>query len=131
MAHIPTKTYYCWSHMKSRCLNKKHAKYHLYGGRGITVCKKWLAFKNFLTDMGEKPEGKSLDRIDNSKGYDKKNCRWASHEEQNRNKRTNIMYKGECAKTASLRLGGNRGLVTKRLSRGWPIEKAFSVKIDY
>ena len=87
-----TKTYNVWSSMKKRCLDNTHEQYKNYGGRGITVCKEWLeSFDNFLKDMGEKPDGLSLDRIDNNGGYSKDNCRWATQDEQNRNRRTNVL----------------------------------------
>lgn len=72
--------------MVNRCYNKKAARYNYYGARGITVCKRWLvSYDNFLTDMGEKPEGKSLDRRNNDKGYSKRNCKWNDHSGQMRN----------------------------------------------
>lgn len=76
--------------MKGRCNNENHHKYPLYGGRGIKVCERWMDFSNFLEDMGERPEGTTLDRIDSEKGYEPGNCRWATPTEQNRNKRTSV-----------------------------------------
>ncbi len=89
--------YYTWQSMVSRCTVKNSISYKNYGGRGVTVCKRWMKFENFLEDIGERPEGKSLDRIDNNKGYSKENCRWATAKEQARNKRnTNFFqYEGE------------------------------------
>lgn len=81
------KTYSVWTHMKARCNNKKHQEYKNYGGRGIKICDRWNRFENFLSDMGEKPDGLSLDRIDNMDGYYKENCRWATPSEQSRNRR--------------------------------------------
>ncbi len=74
--------YWTWAGMKSRCLNPKHKNYHQYGGAGITVCEKWMTWAGFLEDMGERPEGKTLDRIDGKLGYNKSNCRWATKKEQ-------------------------------------------------
>jgi hypothetical protein len=73
--------------MKYRCTNPNAINYHNYGGRGITVCERWNEFKNFLADMGERPEGTSIDRIDNDLGYFKENCRWATRHEQRINQR--------------------------------------------
>ena len=87
-----------WHEMKRRCLGKDKKRIKNYGDRGITVCDRWLKFENFYKDMGKRPTKKhSIDRIDNSKGYSKDNCRWATSKQQGRNKRNNIMvtYKGE------------------------------------
>ena len=84
-----TPTYRTWTAMLQRCKRKAHPAYASYGGNGIAVCEKWLNFKGFLDDMGERPEGMSIDRIDNSKGYFKENCRWATSSQQARNRNTN------------------------------------------
>lgn len=76
--------------MKSRCLSADHASYADYGGRGITVCTRWLSFENFLSDMGHRPStAHSLERKDNTKGYDPSNCVWATAKQQARNRRNN------------------------------------------
>lgn len=93
-----SRTHIIWTSMIQRCNNPNTPNYKNYGGRGITVCNRWNpkmdgSFNNFLKDMGEIPEGKSLDRIDNNKlidGYSPGNCKLSTTKEQNRNKRTNI-----------------------------------------
>lgn len=76
-----------WYAMKERCFNPRNNRYHLYGGRGITVCERWLTFDNFAADMGVRPEGTSIDRLDGNGNYEPGNCRWATPTEQNRNLR--------------------------------------------
>lgn len=82
-----TKTYRAWSNMLSRCRNPNVKRYPDYGGRGIKVCQRWLKFKNFLADMGVAPLKLTLERKDNSKGYNKRNCVWATYSTQNKNRR--------------------------------------------
>jgi len=82
-----TKTFKCWSSMLYRCRNKNSESYKYYGGRGISVCNRWNAFENFLSDVGEAPIGKSIDRINNNGNYEPNNVRWATTKEQNCNKR--------------------------------------------
>jgi len=79
--------YDTWSNMLQRCLNQKHHKYSIYGARGITVCVRWRRFENFLSDMGERPSGTSIDRINNDGNYEPGNCRWATPKEQRANQR--------------------------------------------
>ena len=98
-----SKEWAAWKSMKARCTNPNNAEYHRYGGRGITVCPEWFnSFSTFYEDMGAKPEGLSLDRIDNNRNYCKENCRWATTRQQLNNKSTNVFvtYKGE-TKSAS------------------------------
>lgn len=72
-----------WQHMISRCLNPRNPKYPRYGGRGITVCERWLDFQSFLEDMGEKPKaGMSIGRVNNDGDYEPKNCRWETPKQQ-------------------------------------------------
>lgn len=82
-----TPTYNSWRCMKTRCLNPKHDQYPNYGGRGIKIHEPWLKFENFLEDMGERPYGKTLDRIDNNGNYEPSNCKWSTNKQQARNRR--------------------------------------------
>jgi len=88
-----SSTYSSWDAMIQRCTNKNHASYRNYGGRGITICERWLNFKNFLADMGEKPEGLTIERIDNNKNYEPSNCKWILKTEQSFNRRVNKLSK--------------------------------------
>jgi len=81
------KVYKTWIAMKARCFNEDDVNFPLYGGRGITVCKEWLDFETFYKDMGDIPDGYSIERLDTNLGYSKDNCKWASATEQQRNKR--------------------------------------------
>lgn len=85
-----TPTYRIWAGMLSRCRDPKNHGYADYGGRGITVCNRWLVFENFFEDMGPRPDGLTLEREDNEKGYCKENCVWASAGIQARNRRNTV-----------------------------------------
>lgn len=86
------RTYETWRSMRRRCFDKKNKKkYILYGGRGITICKEWDEFLIFLKDMGERPIGKTLDRVNNDGNYCKENCRWATPKEQASNRRKRVI----------------------------------------
>lgn len=85
-----TPTYHSWKAMKQRCLNPSNPEHRNYGARGITVCGRWMKFENFLADMGPKPDGKTLDRVNNDLGYSQRNCKWNTPVEQNRHMRKNV-----------------------------------------
>lgn len=125
-----TNTYYSWRSVIDRCTNPSSHAFHLYGGKGIGVCKRWLKFENFLADMGEKPHGTSIDRIRNDIGYSKANCRWATKKIQAVNRRTTrfITFQGEtlCIKDWAERSGVKYTTLLQRLKYKWPLEKALS-----
>ncbi len=90
-----TSTYKSWSHMKDRCLNPKCRAYPRYGGRGITIHPPWItSFEVFLEDMGVKPVGLSIERIDNDGNYTPDNCKWATYFQQNKNRSSNTEFPG-------------------------------------
>lgn len=127
-----TRTYRVWTAMRDRCRNPKTPCYPRYGGRGIRVCDRWSEYPNFLEDMGEKPDGMSLDRIDNDGDYSKANCRWATNRQQSRNLSTNRMvsYRGELValSEACERAGLNYSTVNNRIGNlGWSVERALTV----
>ena len=83
--------YGIWANIKQRCLNPNNPRYADYGGRGITLCKRWHTFENFYADLGDAPEGLTLDRIKNNKGYSPSNVRWVTRADNNRNSRRCVM----------------------------------------
>ena len=128
-----SKTYIIWDSMISRCINPNNISYKNYGGRGITICKSWSKFGNFLEDMDEVPKKHQIDRINNNGNYCKDNCKWSTRTEQGRNKRNNhlITYNGktQCISAWAEEFGINRSTLMNRLSRGWSIEKALTTPV--
>jgi hypothetical protein len=124
--------YRVWNHMLSRCRNPNNPAFKRYGGRGITVCRGWLSFDQFLADMGPRPPGTELDRINNNGPYSPENCRWADATTQANNRRSNrlITFNG---KTQTLmqwakETGIKRSTIQMRLDEyGWPLDKALTV----
>lgn len=124
-----TRIHQTWLDMWQRTWNPKNPRFWDYGGRGITVCDRWRSFENFLADMGPKPPGMSLGRIDNDGDYTPENCRWETRSQQQRNRRGNriICWKGErktvteWAEVLKININAFRGRIRK-----WPIEKVMT-----
>ena len=116
---------------KHRCQNKNDKRYGSYGGRGIKFL--WKNFSDFFSDMGDRPKGKTLDRIDNNGNYCKENCRWATTSEQMNNMRSNklLTYNGECHTIAewAKKLKVSYGSLEIRIIRGWSTERALNTPI--
>lgn len=125
-----TPTWVSWTLMHRRCsgytpTHKKH-----YADKGIKVCERWSDFNLFLADMGERPEGKTLDRIDVSGDYCPENCRWATHIEQmqNRSNSSFVTFAGQTKAVSAWarELGIGRTTIEKRLKKGWSVDQALS-----
>ena len=129
-----TPTYFSWRSMRARCCSKKNASWDNYGGRGIKVCDRWMqSYDAFVEDMGLRPDGMTLDRIDNDGPYSPENCRWASWKTQRSNKRCSkyITHDGVTLTVAqwAARLGINTDTLWKRLFvHNIPISKAMTAK---
>lgn len=126
-----TPTYRAWYHMKERCQNPNNSKYHRYGGRGITVCDEWQTFEGFFKDMGEKPEGTTIDRRDNDCGYFAENCRWATQKAQCNNKENNTIIELHGMKQTLTQWAEMMGIPTSTLYNrlfvlGWDTERALN-----
>lgn len=130
-----TPEYEAWSGLKDRCTNQRKPSYKNYGGRGITFCERWRSFENFFADMGPRPSpAYTLERVDNEKGYEPSNCKWATHLEQSRNRRGNVRltFNGQtlCVADWAQRLGMSPYTLYSRLSRSkWSAEKALSTPL--
>lgn len=121
-----SREYRTWSQMLQRCNNPNNDRYNDYGGRGIKVCERWHEFENFFKDIGERPKGKSLDRIDNDQGYCKENCRWATPSEQQLNKRKIlIMFDGKSmtANEWGKHIGIDEWTIQRRIKKGLSLDK--------
>lgn len=130
-----TPTFNSWESMRARCSNPLSAHYAIYGGRGIRVCQRWSdSFQAFLDDMGERPAGTTIDRIDNSGNYEPGNCRWATPTEQARNKRNNVVLefddKSLCVPEWAERTGLPQHVIRSRLRRGWTVPETLSAALN-
>lgn len=120
-------TYNSWLRMRRRCSGAAFKDQAHYSGRGISVCERWNSFSNFLADMGARPPGTTLDRIDNDGNYEPGNCRWASNAEQSRNTSRNVWIehngKRLCLKDWADEIGVSPATLHSRYRRGWSHEE--------
>lgn len=120
-----------WIGMRDRCVNPNSKNFDRYGGRGIKVCRRWNSFTNFLKDMGDPPAGRSIERINNEKGYSPSNCRWATRPEQMRNYSRNIIFRfngiSKCVADWADQFKVNRYTVYKRIGRGMSVRLALGL----
>jgi len=126
-----TPTYHVYHNMMGRCYRESHFKYPSYGARGIMVCDRWKeSFENFCQDMGLKPRGKSIERVNNNGPYSPENCRWATMKEQQRNTRMNRIIEHNGITLCMAEWAEKTGLTYKaiegRIYRGWDVDKALS-----
>ena len=126
-----TATYVSWESARNRCRNPNSDSF--YGDRGISFAPEWNDFNQFLADMGERPEGSTLDRINNDKGYEPGNCRWATPKQQAFNRRNTHLPEFHEFQGKRLRLeewaaetGINKKTLSTRLHRGWSLERALT-----
>lgn len=123
-----------WVTIRDRCENANDPAYKNYGARGITVCERWRDFRNFFADMGERPSGASIDRIDNEGSYEPNNCRWASRTEQARNKRNNINVTIDGVTRCLADVAAERGIKYRTahariVDRGWDAARALTTPV--
>ncbi len=125
-----TPVYRVWMSMRSRCNNPNDQAFANYGGRGIVVCERWADFANFIADMGVRPKGFQIDRIDNDGNYEPGNCRWVTAKQNLNNKRTSrkVEWRGETRTLTEWadRLGLHQRTLFNRIGRGWDIERALT-----
>lgn len=126
--------YNVWSAMMQRCYNENNPSYHNYGGRGIKVCERWHNYSSFIKDIGNRPKGGTLDRINNNGNYEPKNCRWVDMKTQQNNRRNNriIVHNGKEYTVSELAriYGVEREILFDRvLKYGWSVEDAISTPI--
>ncbi len=123
--------YYSWTSMRSRCTNQNHTAYALYGGRGIQIAPEWDSFATFLRDMGPRPLGTSIERIDGNGHYGPANCRWATRADQSNNRRTNTFYEHGGERKTLAQWAESAGVSYNTLHARvvrfkWPLDRAMS-----
>ena len=116
-----TPTYSSWLAMRERCLNPKHHAYMRYGGRGIAIAAEWSDFQTFLFDLGERPEGTTLDRIDANGDYTPENCRWATPKQQNRNTRATKLTE---RMADEIRIAAAEGIQQRKLASSYGVSES-------
>lgn len=138
------QAYNSWCQMKQRCFNPNCISYPNYGGRGIKICERWLKFENFYQDMGDRPEDKSLDRIDNDGNYEPNNCKWSTRKEQVNNRRPDKKHKAR-SNSLTLTLNGTTKSISewsketnlsyqvllKRYKKGWTAEQVLTTRLKF
>lgn len=127
-----SRTYNCWANMLQRCCNPNSTMYRYYGGRGITVCERWLDFASFYADMGDAPPNLTIERKDTNGNYEPSNCKWADFTEQVLNRRCTrwISCGGQTLTITqwARETGIKHGVISKRIASGWSVEDALTVR---
>lgn len=131
LSKVESRTYRSWKDMRARCNNPRNGDYREYGGRGIGVCPRWESFELFLKDMGRRPSGMTIDRIDTNGQYEPGNCRWATAKTQANNKRSNRVIEsiGTLAEASEMS-GLDASKISYRLDAGYSIDAALT-DVDY
>lgn len=124
-----TREYFTFKAMWNRCTNPKYPLFHRYGGRGISVCERWKNFENFFEDMGVKPKGASLGRINNDGNYEPSNCRWENPKQQSNNTRRSVRIAGKTVKALSGELGIKPETLYYRRKHGWSEQQMMRKKL--
>lgn len=131
LSHSPE--YNSWDKMLQRCENPKDNAFKNYGGRGIHVCQSWHFFGNFIRDMGPRPPGTTIDRINNNGNYERGNCRWSTRKEQNRNRRDSnlVTYEGKTQTVGAWEeeKGMTPNSLRSRLRAGWTVDRAINTPV--
>lgn len=126
-----TVEYEAWCGMIKRCTNPNYSGFSNYGGRGITICERWLDFKAFYDDMGDRPDNTSLDRVDVNGNYEPSNCRWATPKEQCRNRRNNRLIEYKCEVKCVTEWAELTGIPAHKLrvrfDAGWSSDQVFDL----